>query len=274
MRPLAIVAAAGMVLLLAADPADAQRKASGRDDGGSAPSESSGSKSGGSGSDSRPEPAPQPSREPVSRAPSQTESSRPPQRSRAVASSPSGSADARRVASERAGQRFAVARPAGTLDPRPVRVIYTTSHFPAFFGYSSWGYDPWGYGRYSGWYSPYGYGYWPGYYGFGYWAPVYYGGYAGGGYADDDGDAREPREATGSIRFRVEPKHAAIYVDGALAGIVDDFDGLTNHLRLPAGTHTYELRAEGYQSHTGTLTVVTGQTRTERVSLKRAGASQ
>jgi hypothetical protein len=53
---------------------------------------------------------------------------------------------------------------------------------------------------------------------------------------------------------------------------VDDFDGLTNHLRLPAGSHTYELRAEGYRTHTGTLSVVAGQTRTERVSLGRLAA--
>jgi hypothetical protein len=70
----------------------------------------------------------------------------------------------------------------------------------------------------------------------------------------------------------VDPKHAAIYIDGALAGVVDDFDGLTNHLRLPAGSHTYELRAEGYRTHTGTLSVVAGQTRTERVSLGRLAA--
>ena len=269
---MSIVASAGLVLALAASPAEAQRKASGRDDGGgSEPTRASGSKSG-SESQPRAEPSPRVIREPASRVPRQAAPSQP--RSRVIAASAGTSSDARRGAVERTGQRFAVARPAGSLDPRPIRVIWTTSHFPAFVGYSPWGYDPWGYRRFSRYgYSPYAYGYWPGYYGFAYGAPMYGGGYAGG-YDYEEGADREPQQAAGSIRFRVEPTHAAIYVDGALAGIVDTFDGLTNHLRLPAGTHAYELRAEGYRPYLGTLTVVAGQTRTERVTLERLAPAQ
>jgi hypothetical protein len=278
MKPLlSIVASLGLLLTLAAAPAEAQRKASGRDDGGggSEPARTAGGRSAGDdgGSAPRAEPSPRVSREPVSRAePRQVQGSQP--RSR-VASGPAASAGSRRVADPRSGaapQRFAAARPAG-LDPRPVRIIWSPVHFPAFVGYGAWGYDPWGYRslRYGHWYSPYAYGYWPGYfgYGYGYWEPMY--GYGGGDRYDDE-PPQQPGEAVGSIRFRVDPKHAAIYIDGALAGVVDDFDGLTNHLRLPAGSHTYELRAEGYRTHTGTLSVVAGQTRTERVSLGRLAA--
>jgi hypothetical protein len=193
-------------------------------------------------------------------------------------------AGSKRVAApaDRTGQRFAVARPAGDFDRRPIRVIWDPVYFPTAVGYGPWGYDPWGFGYRSQfgirsyWHSPYSYGYWPGYgYNYGYWAPIYGSGYAGGTYdASDEREAENAGQPMGSIRFRASPKHAAIYIDGALAGTVDDFDGLTGHLRLTAGPHAYELRADGYQPYTGTLTVVAGQTRTERVELQRQPLGQ
>jgi hypothetical protein len=161
----------------------------------------------------------------------------------------------------------------GDPDLRPIRVIYSPVYLSSAFGYGPWGYDRYRYGSY--WGSPYSYGYFPGYgygldyyYGYGY--PMYYGGgYAEGAYDDEQG-AAEARLPSGSVRFRVSPSHARIYIDGALAGTVDDFDGLSNHMRLSAGAHAYELRADGYRSHVGVLTVVAGQTRTERVNLERA----
>jgi hypothetical protein len=155
-----------------------------------------------------------------------------------------------------------------------VRIIYSPVYFPTLYGY--------GYGYRSGylgrgyWYSPFAYSYRPGY-GYGYGYAGYYGyahryGYPAygstGGYYDDDQDAVD-HQPSGAIRFRVNPSHARIYVDGALAGTVDDFNGLTDHLSLTPGTHTYELRAEGYRTYSGVLTVVLGQTRTERVNLQR-----
>jgi hypothetical protein len=73
----------------------------------------------------------------------------------------------------------------------------------------------------------------------------------------------------GSVRLRVDPKDAKVYVDGALAGIVDEFDGLTDHLQLEAGAHEIELRADGYETTTVTVDVDAGKTRTARVNLKR-----
>ena len=51
---------------------------------------------------------------------------------------------------------------------------------------------------------------------------------------------------TGKLRLRIEPKDAAVYVDGYYAGIVDDFDGHFQHLDLSAGPHRVEIRAPGY----------------------------
>jgi hypothetical protein len=153
---------------------------------------------------------------------------------------------------------------------------YSPLHYSSFgFGY----YDPWWYGH--------GYGYYPGRwnrypYGFGYgllgyfpyagyydpYVPYGYGGsYYGGSYRDDDRDSRR----MGSIRLRVSPRVARVYIDGALVGTVDDFDGLVNHLDVEAGAHQLELRADGYEPYSTDITVAAGKTMTERAKLKRTG---
>ncbi len=73
----------------------------------------------------------------------------------------------------------------------------------------------------------------------------------------------------GSIRLRASPSSAKVYVDGTLMGIVDDFDGLSSHLDLAAGQHALELRADGYETYSGTINVLVGKTMTERVTLKK-----
>lgn len=83
-------------------------------------------------------------------------------------------------------------------------------------------------------------------------------------YEDEEADER-----LGSIRFRVEPEEARVYVNGALVGTVDDFNGLKDHLELPAGVHQLEIRAEGYETYTAELTVEPGKTTTERFSLTK-----
>ena len=75
--------------------------------------------------------------------------------------------------------------------------------------------------------------------------------------------------ATGSIRLRANPNSAQVYVNGVLVGLVDDFDGLTNHLMLEPGFYQLEIRADGYQVFTKQLRVVSGKTVTERISLKK-----
>lgn len=149
-------------------------------------------------------------------------------------------------------------------------------------GYVTRSYYPWygsSFGYYDPWYGGYGYSRWHRYpysgvfgFPFGFYDPYSPYGYSGGGggyrrAARDDQDGERP---TGALRLRANPTHARVYVDGALVGTVDDFDGLTGHLRLDAGTHQIELRAEGYETYTTEVTVTAGRTMTERTNLRRA----
>ncbi|HVZ19692.1 MAG TPA: hypothetical protein VG871_01445, partial [Vicinamibacterales bacterium] len=106
-------------------------------------------------------------------------------------------------------------------------IIWPSWYYPyygAYFGYSSYPY--YGYWNRYGWYDPFlfdpfGYGY--------YGAVPYY--YPPSVTYSTRYETRE-RTSTGSIRFKVNPKSAKVYIDGALAGTVDEFDGLSDHLEL------------------------------------------
>jgi hypothetical protein len=142
------------------------------------------------------------------------------------------------------------------------------------FGLGYWGFDPywwdgWGYYRspYAfGFGYPYGYGY--GGYGYGGYG---YGGYGNGGYGYGDGygydggyygnssGASYSRDY-GSIKLKVKPREAEVYVDGYYMGQVDDFDGVLQHLELEAGTHRIEVRASGYQPLAFEVRIAPGRT--------------
>jgi len=157
---------------------------------------------------------------------------------------------------------------------------------PFFYGYG-YPYSRWAWSRYGMWYDPFS--------NYGYYSPMYldpfgsgygsYGIYSGlggyGGYSSYDTYDREslggsyspeatpPRfETTGSIRIRVKPSDAQVYVDGKPAGIVDQFDGLKTHLIATTGSHKLEIRADGYEPLTITVTVPEDKTVTARGSLK------
>jgi PEGA domain-containing protein len=85
---------------------------------------------------------------------------------------------------------------------------------------------------YGGFYDPFFWGY-PGWYPYGFYTPAY-----GGGYG----------RPTGSARLEVTPKQAEVYVDGYLAGTVDDFDGFLQRLDVPAGEHELTLYLPGYRT--------------------------
>jgi len=80
-------------------------------------------------------------------------------------------------------------------------------------------YDPF-FGPYP-WWAPEAYPY--GYY------PAYYVGSAG-------------------VRLEVKPKNAAVFVDGFYAGIVEDFNGFFQRLRLAPGNHELTLYLEGFRT--------------------------
>lgn len=50
----------------------------------------------------------------------------------------------------------------------------------------------------------------------------------------------------GALRIKVSPRHAEVFVDGTYAGVVDDFDGVWQKLKLEDGVHHIEIRAAGY----------------------------
>ena len=93
----------------------------------------------------------------------------------------------------------------------------------ANYGYYSYGSSS-GYGSY-GYGGPYAYGQ------FGHYGPF----------------GRATTFDTGSVRLRIRPRDAQVFVDGYFAGYVDDFDGNFQSLRLEQGGHKLEVRMPGYQ---------------------------
>ena len=86
----------------------------------------------------------------------------------------------------------------------------------------------------------------------------YYGGYYGGYYDPwfgGDPDAYDPQPPIysggfideGSLRLKIKPKEAEVYVDGYYVGVVDDFDGIFQKLHIESGPHHIEVRASGYE---------------------------
>ena len=103
---------------------------------------------------------------------------------------------------------------------------------------------PYGYG-----YSRYGYGY-PGYYGY---SSRYTGGYVRSGHA--------------RLRIVDAPRGAEVYVDGYYAGIVDDFDGVFQHLELQPGAHQIEILAPGFEPVVVDMQAIDGRTITYRAQM-------
>jgi len=104
-------------------------------------------------------------------------------------------------------------------------------YYPTFYR-ASLLYDPWWPGYYPYGYG-YGYGYAPGVYAQ---FPVYGGGRGYGG--------------SGSVRLQVSPRQAEVFVDGYLAGTVDDFDGVFQRLDIAPGEHEIQIYLDGYRPFT------------------------
>jgi hypothetical protein len=51
-----------------------------------------------------------------------------------------------------------------------------------------------------------------------------------------------------AIRLEVTPKEAEVYVDGYYAGVVDDFDGVFQRLRIEPGEHEVTLYRDGFRT--------------------------
>ena len=126
---------------------------------------------------------------------------------------------------------------------------YSGLGFGSYYGY----YDPWFdafYGRFGGGYGGYGYGY-PGY-----------------GDPSQYNSTSMPGEE-GSLRLKIKPRDAAVYVDGYYVGIVDDFDGAFQRMHIDAGPHRIEVRAPGYETLTFEVRVVPDRSTTYAGELKK-----
>jgi hypothetical protein len=148
------------------------------------------------------------------------------------------------------------------------RFVGSAPYYPYYYGYRP-GFRV---GLYLGYgYPYYGYGY-P-YYGYPYYGyPGYYGayGYAPYGYAPPAGDVNAQQgTAYGGVRIQGAPRDAQIFADGYYVGIVDDFDGPTQHLNLEAGVHAIEIRVGNQPPIKFDINVQAGQTITYHAGLTR-----
>ena len=50
------------------------------------------------------------------------------------------------------------------------------------------------------------------------------------------------------LRLEVTPRDAEVYLDGYLVGVVDNFDGMFQRLRVPYGEHEMTIYFNGYRS--------------------------
>jgi hypothetical protein len=87
------------------------------------------------------------------------------------------------------------------------------------------------YWGFSGFYGPYYYSPW-------YWSPYWYYPTYGYGWGWD----------ASSLKVEVKPKDAEVYIDGHLAGIVDQFDGMFQSLSVESGGHEVIIYRDGYRS--------------------------
>jgi hypothetical protein len=122
----------------------------------------------------------------------------------------------------------------------------TYAYYPRYY-YNpySYGYGPWGRGHF----------YFDLHYNSYIWHPVdvyRYGNYGSYGYP------------TGELRIDVEPKQAQVFVDGYYAGLVDDFDGIFQSLRLEDGEYQVEIVQPGFEPLAFDVRILPGEKVTYR----------
>ncbi len=112
-----------------------------------------------------------------------------------------------------------------------------------------------------GWYAPY---YYNPFWSYGWWGPWGWpGGYHGAGFV-----------ATSSARVQVTPRQTEVYVDGYLAGTVDDFDGFAQRLRVEPGDHVIELYLEGHRTISQSIYFQPGETYHLRHTMEPLGSGE
>jgi len=97
---------------------------------------------------------------------------------------------------------------------------------------------------------------------------VYYGsgGYYPYGYTPSYYYQPVPGRPYGGLRITGAPRDARVFADGYFVGIVNDFDGIFQHLNLEAGSHHIEIDWGGYQPMAFDVYVRPGETTTFRAA--------
>lgn len=75
-------------------------------------------------------------------------------------------------------------------------------------------------------------------------------------------------EGIGSLRLKVTPRDAEVFVDGQFAGLVDEFDGVFQRLHVMPGPHRIEVRAQRYEPLTYDVLIQQHRTNTFAGALK------
>lgn len=75
---------------------------------------------------------------------------------------------------------------------------------------------------------------------------------------------------TGNVRLKVKPRDAQVLVDGYVAGVVDEFDGVFQSLRLAPGGHKIEVRMPGFETLSFDVHVQPNRTMTLTESMRVA----
>ena len=125
---------------------------------------------------------------------------------------------------------------------------YPYNSFAFSVGFGGWGYPYYGYGAF-------GYPYYGGYP----YAYPYYGGFY---------------DASSSVRLQVTPREAEVYVDGYFAGMVDNFDGTFQRLRIAPGDHEIQLFLPGHRSFSQKVYLQPGGSFTVRHAMEPLAAGE
>lgn len=135
----------------------------------------------------------------------------------------------------------------------PGRGVYSYGYYRPSYLYSPWGWYPWYpwgfYGYYGGFSAGYG----------------WYGPYSPYGYYAYNGS---------SLKLEVQPKDAEVFIDGHLAGKVDDFDGFFQRLTVDAGGHDVTIYKPGFRTVTQNIYLQPGSTFKLKYVMEPLGAGE
>ncbi|MGB6641545.1 MAG: PEGA domain-containing protein, partial [Thermoanaerobaculia bacterium] len=132
-------------------------------------------------------------------------------------------------------------------------------------------YRPWYPGYWGGYWSPYRSWWWGGYWG-PFWGPAWGSSWGWPGYAPSY-RVVAPTSKIGALNLKLQPKKAAVYVDGYYVGKAKTFDGRPDFLWLEEGTYEITFYLEGYRTLTRTFAVRSGVVADVSIALEPGAAT-